>query len=246
VANDLITLGAGYRRRILIEPAAGQVTAQLEDDYHRMVVTLFHEDGIVTRVESEMNRAPWTGCSGAMQRLQETFTGVALAEVAKRGEKSTNCTHLHDLAVFASAHAGDAETIAYDIHCSVSDDGSLEGRRTAQLRRNGIDLLAWALDGTNFVKPESLAGSSLMEIGGYIASQNSETAEAIRILRWASIVALGRMMELPAHMPATTFSRGTCYNFQPERAGNSFRKPDANVDFSRDGKEPLADKSAAF
>ena len=50
----------GYRRRILIEPAPGRSTAELEDDYHRMVVTLTHSDGVVVAVESEMKRAPWT------------------------------------------------------------------------------------------------------------------------------------------------------------------------------------------
>jgi len=246
MANDLIALGAGFRRRILIEPGAGQVTAELEDDYHRMVVTLSHEGGVVTRVESAMKRAPWTACPGAMARLQETFTGVALADVARRGEKSTNCTHLHDLATFAAAHANSAAPIDYDLHVSVSADGTLEGRRTAHLRRDGVALLDWTLDGMRFVAPEALAGAGLMEIGAYIAAQDKTMAEAIRILRWAAIVALGRMMDMPANMSATTFAGGNCYNFQPERAADSFRKPGADVDFSTAGMEPLADRTEAF
>jgi hypothetical protein len=95
MANDLIAMGAGYRRRILIETTDGRATAELEDDYHHMVVTLAHEGGVVTAVESDMIRAPWTGCPGAMQRVQDTFTGTALTDVARRGEKTTNCTHLH-------------------------------------------------------------------------------------------------------------------------------------------------------
>ena len=71
-------------------------------------------------------------------------------------------------------------------------------------------------------------------------------AEAIRILRWAAIVALGRMMDMPANMSATTFAGGNCYNFQPERAADSFRKPGADVDFSTAGMEPLADRTEAF
>lgn len=246
MANDLITRGAGYRRRILIEPAAGQVTAELEDDYHRMVVTLIHADGVIVSVDSEMKRAPWTGCPGAMKRLQETFTGVALADVARRGEKSTNCTHLHDLAVFAAAHAASRASVAYDLHVSVSVDGTLEGRRTAHLRRNGKPLLDWVLEGMRFVSPENLAGASLMEIGAHIAAQDTETAEAIRVLRWAAIVALGRMMDLPANVPATTYAAGNCYNFQSDRAAESFRKPGADVDFSREGMEPMADRTGAF
>src|SRR5580692_5755769 len=106
---------SGYRRRILIEPSSGLVSAELEDDYHRMVVSLTHADGVVTKVESEMKRSPWTMCPGAMDQLAQTFTGVPLAGFAKRGEKTANCTHLHDLALFAAAHANDTAPVAYDI-----------------------------------------------------------------------------------------------------------------------------------
>jgi Protein of unknown function (DUF2889) len=246
MANDLIALGAGYRRRILIETTAGQATARLEDDYHHMVVTLVHEGGVVTVVESAMIRAPWTGCPGAIQRVQDTFTGVALTDVARRGEKTTNCTHLHDLALFAAAHADAAGTVAYDIHCSLSHDGSLQGRRTSRLWRNGEEILNWVLDGVTFAAPSTLAGSTLAELGGLIASQDKAGAEAIRILRWAAIVAQGRMMDIPANIPATVFPAGSCYNFQPERAAQSFRRPGADVDFSRPGMEPLAMRSDAF
>lgn len=246
MANDLISLGAGYRRRILIETTDGRATAELEDDYHHMVVTLVHESGVVTVVESAMIRAPWTGCPGAMQRVQDTFTGVALTDVARRGEKTTNCTHLHDLALFAAAHAHEVGTVAYDIHCSLSDDGSLQGRRTARLWRDGEAVLDWVLDGVTFATPDALAGSTLADLGALIATQDKAGAEAMRILRWAAIVAQGRMMDIPANIPATAFPAGSCYNFQPERAAESFRRPGADVDFSHVGMEPLAGRSDAF
>jgi hypothetical protein len=181
-----------------------------------------------------------------MKRVKDTFSGVALADVASRGEKTTNCTHLHDLALFAAAHADSPCTVAYDIHCSLSGDGSLQGRRTARLWRNGERVLDWELHGVTFAAPETLAGSTLADLGGLIAAQDKAGAEAIRILRWAAIVAQGRMMEIPAHIPATAFPLGSCYNFQPERAANSFRRPQADVDFSCDGMEPLAERSDAF
>jgi hypothetical protein len=250
VANDLIALGAGYRRRILIEPAAKFVRAELEDDYHRMVVSLTHDGKVIAAVTSEMKRAPWTGCPGAMLQLQETFTDVALADVARRGEKSTNCTHLHDLAVFAAAHADGDESVAYDIHCGIPGDGTLGGRRRVSLWRNGACLLEWVLDGVVFVTPKELAGSTLRDLGPHIAAQEATQdkarAEAFRILRWAAIVAQGRMMDIPANLPATAFAAGSCYNFQSERAASSHRRPGADVDFSRNGREPLAERSAAF
>ena len=59
-------IAPGYRRRIVIEPSPGAVTAELEDDYHRMVVTLRHDGEVITGVASKMKRSPWTTCEGAM------------------------------------------------------------------------------------------------------------------------------------------------------------------------------------
>lgn len=232
----------GYRRRILIEPAVGSVTAELEDDYHRMVVTLRHVDGVVTGVESEMKRSPWTACPGAMTELRETFTGVKLAEFPRRGEKQRNCTHLHDLALFAAAHAQENAPVAYDIF--VSDP--VEGKRVSNLARNGVAVFAWQLRGDEFLGPEDLAGQKLNEMNGWIAAQDKPTAEAARILRWASFIASGRRMSMPAGMLATKFPLGACYNFQSGRAEYSFRRQGADMDFSAPGAEPMADRAEAF
>lgn len=237
---------SGYRRRILIEPSAGLVTAELEDDYHRMVVSLTHADGVVTKVASEMKRSPWTMCPGAMDQLAATFTGVPLAGFAKRGEKTANCTHLHDLALFAAAHAGDTAPVAYDI--LVTD--AVDDARRATLARNGAPLLDWTLVGAPmqevFSTPEELAGKPMSQLNDFIATQDKPTAEAIRILRWASMVAHGRVRDMPAGMSATEFPGGSCYNFQPDRAPISTRRPGADIDFSKPGATPMADRAEAF
>lgn len=232
----------GYRRRILIEPSPGRVVAELEDDYHRMVVTLDHEDGVVTRVGSEMKRGPWTTCPGAMAQLEETFTGVALSGFVARGDKTLNCTHLYDLGLFAAAHANEAAPVAYDIF--VSD--VWDGRRNARLVRDSALLLDWVLEGDLFLAPDILAGTQMKDLGAWIATQDKTGAEAARILRWASIIALGRGMDIPAGLSATAFPPGACYTFQPDKAQVSTRLAGADVDFSRPGAEPMADRAAAF
>ena len=237
---------SGYRRRILIEPSAGLVTAELEDDYHRMVVSLTHADGVVTKVGSEMKRSPWTMCPGAMDQLAATFTGVPLAGFAKRGEKTSNCTHLHDLALFAAAHAAETAPVAYDILVTDAEGGA----RRSTLVRNGKPMLDWTLRGDAmgevFTAPAELAGRHMSQLNEYIATQDRPTAEAIRILRWASIVAHGRVREMPAGMSATEFPLGSCFNFQPERAPGSTRRPGADIDFSKPGAAPMADRAEAF
>jgi len=232
----------GYRRRILIEPMPGRVTAELEDDYHRMVVTLVHADGVLTAVDSEMKRWPWTTCRGAIDQLGSTFVGVAIADVAKRGEKKQNCTHLHDLAIFAAAHAGETVAVAFDV--LVADP--VDGMRTARLARNGVAMLDWMLSGDLFLAPAALAGRRIGDLNDVIASLGSVEAEAVRILRWASILAQGRAMDIPAGLSAAVFPVGACYTFQPERALVATRLPGADLDFSRSGKAPLSDREHMF
>ena len=232
----------GYRRRILIEPAPGQVTAELEDDYHRMVVTLTHNNGVVSAISSDMKRFPWTTCPGAMQQLQHTFTGVALADFVARGERTANCTHLHDLSIFAAAHHADTAPIAYDIF--VSDPA--EGRKRARIWRDGALMLDWTLDNDRFAVPEALIGLRLTEIGGWIAGQGKADQEAARILRWATIVAQGRQMHIPAHMSGEAFAQGNCFTFQPETAKHATRLANADVDHSVPGAQPMADRADMF
>ena len=73
--------------------------------------TVVHDGRTVRHVEPVMQRVPWTICPGAAAQLQRTFTGVAIADFAARGEKRENCTHLHDLAIWAAAHAFDGEPL---------------------------------------------------------------------------------------------------------------------------------------
>src|SRR5271155_4335045 len=150
----------GFRRRFRITPRPDSVCSELEDDYHRMSVTLIHDGRTVKRIEPVMERVPWTVCPGAAQQLQQTFTDVALVDFAARGEKRENCTHLHDLAILAAAHAFDGEPLLYDL--LVSDP--IDGRRRAELRRNGAAVLAWSDEKNCLVEPAELAGVTLQKL----------------------------------------------------------------------------------
>ena len=125
MAGDLSAIDdlPGYRRRFRVTPRGGQVCAELEDDYHCMTVSVRHAGGFATVIEPAVHRAPWSTCPGAEARLRETFTGVPLADFAMRGEKTSNCTHLHDLATLAAVHAADAAPSVYDVLSSDAVDG---------------------------------------------------------------------------------------------------------------------------
>ncbi|AXQ30666.1 DUF2889 domain-containing protein [Solimonas sp. K1W22B-7] len=223
----------GFRRRIRITPAAGQVCSELEDDYHCMRVTVRHDGTMATDIEAVMQRAPWTTCPGAVEQVRQTFTGIALDAFAARGDKPSNCTHLHDLALLAAAHAADAAALVYDI--LVSDP--VEGRRRVELRLNGRAMLAWTEAGGKIVEPAELAGLTPEQLrpgtAGLVASQK----EAIRLLRWGALLAHGRTIPMERQSDASRMPPN-CYTFQPAKAVEA-RRVGVIRDFSAGTAQPL-------
>jgi hypothetical protein len=232
---------AGFRRRLIVTPARCRVDSELEDDYHCMGVTLHHDGRSATAVEAAIERAPWTTCPGAIAVLRQTFAGVALDKFAARGEKRANCTHLHDLAVLAAAHAFDRNPLVYDI--LVSDP--IAGRRRAELRRDGTAVLSWELVGDRFVDPPELAGIALGNMRNWIESLDGERQEAARLLRWGTMMSHGR--SLPANWETRSgrmATLGSCYTFQPQRI-NEAGRVGAIRDFSSGAARPLEHRPMA-
>jgi hypothetical protein len=211
---------AGFRRRLTVTPGADRVVSELEDDYHCMGVTIYHDGTFATSVEPVMARAPWSTCPGAIALLKQTFAGIALDKFAARGEKRANCTHLHDLAVQAAAHAFDREPLMYDI--LVSDP--VEGSRSSELRCNGTAVLRWTLTQGRFVEPAELAGIELGNMRNWIESLGPEQQEAARLLRWGTMISDGRSLAVdwtPADGGMTM--AGSCYSFQSFRVNEAKR-----------------------
>jgi hypothetical protein len=223
----------GFRRRFRIDGGDGWVRAAVEDDYHCMDVTLRHQGGSVTAVEPVMHRAPWTTCPGAVEQLRQTFTGVVLDGFVARGDKPANCTHLHDLAVLAAAHAADTAPLVYDI--LVSDP--VDAWREVELRRNGERLLGWVEREHRIVEPSELAGLRLDELGRWISALDPDLQEGARLLRWGAMLAHGRTIPMERQSDASRMPPN-CYSFQPERARVARRIGEIR-DFSRGSARPL-------
>ena len=224
----------GYRRRIRIVPGLGRVRAVLEDDFHCMSVTLRHRDQVVTAVEPQVLRAPWSTCPGAEARLVETFVGRPLAGVTARREKTLNCTHLHDLAVLAATHAADHGACNYEV---VASD-PLDGERILLIRRDGATVLRWIERHDSLVEPPALAGRTLFTLRDWIADLPPAEQEPARLLQWAAIIAHGRTIPIERQSDATKMP-ANCYTFQPERARIAKRIGES-LDFSEGSRLPLA------
>lgn len=223
----------GYRRRLRVEAGEGAVVAQMEDDYHCMSVTLEHDGERVSAILPDMDRAPWTTCPGAQAKLIETFVGLPLKEVTARRDKQANCTHLHDLAVLAAAHAHERGGFTFAI--SASDP--VDGERVLEIRRDGVALMQWTERDGILVSPDSLNGKTLLTLRDWIAALPEADREAARLLQWGSIVAHGRTlpwdrMYMAENMPPN------CYGFQPGRVASAARVGRI-IDFSRARAGPL-------
>jgi hypothetical protein len=203
----------GYRRRFVVTPAAGHVRVELEDDYHCMAVTIRHANGVATSVEPILARAPWTTCPGAVAELKQTFTHVAIDAFAERGEKTSNCTHLHDMAVLGAAHARDKERLIYNI--LVSDP--VDGTRRAELRHNDVKVMGWTLEGFRFTAPADLAGMTLEKMRTWTDALGPVEQEYARLLRWGAMIAHGRQIPMENQSDARKMRMGSCYTFQTHR-----------------------------
>lgn len=223
---------AGYRRRICVEPVPGAVLAMLEDDIHCMAVILRHDGEKVLAVEAVTARMPWDTCPGAAAKLVETFAGRPLSEVTARREKKANCTHLHDMAVLAAAHALDREPITFDLFAT----DPVDGQRILEIRRNGETVHRWIEQEGTLAAPPAVAGQTLLTMRDWIRSLEGTEQEAARLLQWASLVAHGRTMPIEEQSAAVDLPPN-CYTFQPERAALAHRVGE-RFDFS-DGSRVL-------
>jgi len=223
----------GFRRRFIVTPGQGWVQGAVEDDFHCMAVLIRHDGVIATEIEPQMERAPWSTCPGAVEQLKATFTGIRLDAFAQRGEKTRNCTHLHDLALLAAAHADDGERLVYDVLVADPVDGVLR----SELRRNGMPVMAWTIAGGTFVEPAELAGQRLDTLRSWIDSLKPPAQEEAKVFRWATMIAGGRILPMEQQSTATSFP-ANCYTFQPDRAAVA-KRIGVIRDFSDGTAQPL-------
>jgi hypothetical protein len=216
-----------------VTPSVGQVTAAVEDDFHGMAVTLHHDGTTISSVDAVMDRAPWTTCPGAAAVLKNTFEGEILKNASARGEKRANCTHLHDLAVLAAAHAGDEGPTIYDILVSDSVDGLV----AAEIRRGGTTVHRIECRDDVVLSPPQLAGASLFKLRGWVESLDGLDRESARLLQWGAILAHGRSIPLEDQSDAGRMPPN-CYTFQPDRAKIASRVG-GMLDFSANDHQPL-------
>lgn len=254
--------GGIYRRRVEIETISpGVVRAALEDDFHHFVVEVTFDKGVVSAIEGRALRHPWTTCPGASERLRDFLGQPASTSIIRRKDVtdvSQQCTHQHDLAVLAIAHAarGEGRTV-YEITVPDRPDRTLfpriengvlyritdfDGHTTATLDHDGARVLTWHLDGLHVAEMDGL---DYRKAGrwGEDHDVDDQTLEHMKVLRQGIFVAGGRANDVDLVLdPESSLERASrppCFVFQPIRLKSGRRVIGSTLDFTDRGEALL-------
>ncbi|OHT18243.1 hypothetical protein BHE75_00214 [Sphingomonas haloaromaticamans] len=226
---------------------AGEVRADLFDDYHDMACTVHHDGTAVTAIQAEIRRAPFSTCPGANTAANE-LVGIPL-QVSRRhlygeGRPQRNCTHIFDLAAFAISHAANAggERVLDFIVPDLVESGAW-----VEACLDGKAVHRWKVGySETIIAPAEYAGRAMF--GGFV--------------RWAEGQFEGVAVELALHLQKVVLvARGRRYLIgqenensirdEPERIGAcySFSEPQfsiarPNPDYVRDFTDGLPTRKA--
>ena len=222
--------------------------AWLEDDFHHFGIEMRHDGDQVIAVQGQTIRFPRDTCPGALGILQEAV-GMPLNKrstvLGQRTNMRMHCTHLFDLLGLAIAHAAcgrehrrydavvpDREQL--DISSAASAVSRLGGYTRPELYRDGKLVMVWEMLGNDITGPQEYAGLSLGRgFRQWTESRAVDEAEAAHILRRATLIALGRLIDLQAMPPEDVkATEGVCYSFQPDIARHSSYTINSSRDYS--------------
>lgn len=237
--------GSGcYRRAIVLEADGAEVRGELADDFHHFAVRLRHDRERAIEVHGEDVRVPWATCPGAVEplrRMEGTPLDRSLPDLVRHTDARAQCTHLHDLACLAVAHAarvaeGGQATRRYDV--AVPDREA--GATRARLARDGEPLATWHVAGLGLdhVEPPPLAGMPLRGAGfhRFLAGlADPDLAEAAWVFQRAIFISMGRQWDFDRMDGAWHFAGvvgSSCHTFDPGRIGEARRRHGSVRDFA--------------
>jgi hypothetical protein len=236
--------GGCYRRRIVLEAEGSEVRGELADDFHHFAVGLRHDGERAVEVRGEDVRVPWLTCPGAVEplrRMEGVRLGRALPEIVRHTDAREQCTHLHDLACLAVAHAarvlaGGGPQRRFDV--TVPD--RVAGATEAHLERDGEPFARWRIRGgaLEAATPREIEGMPLRGSGfhRFLAGlADPEIAEAAWVFQRAIFISLGRQWDFDAMEGAWRFASvvgSSCHTFDRARLGRARRVHGSVRDFS--------------
>lgn len=236
-----------FRRRIrlsrTVESATtGFVHGALEDCNHGFQSTVSYRDGVVTGIQPQFMRIPFTTCDGAWQPLQKLIgasTSATPAELLALAPPLSNCTHLHDLTLLAIAHSRRAEMVVqYDVEVTDAVNGVSDLRVWRTVDGDNKQLMHhWKSKDYMLCWPDELNAKPLFM--GFSRWANEHYSgldnEAAFILQKGNLVSIGRMLDVDAMAGSRARDendRLACFTYSPENSGNAYRRSKTVRDFT--------------
>lgn len=220
-----------------------EARAAIEDDYHHFRLTLHARDGILLDINSEALRFPNTMCPFAGDQLS-VLPGKPLAQTMAQVMEYTDarqqCTHQFDLAALAiAALANRRARRRYEVN--VPD--RVDGRTSASVRRDGVEVLRWDMVGNTIETLGPYAGRNIGSgFTAFIRTRPDDEAEAALVLRRTVYISQGRGVDYSKL--GRTGPVGGCWAWQPERAPQVERIHESRLDFTgRSGELTRDDQS---
>lgn len=219
-----------YRRRLRLRVAKRRVDVELEDSNHGFCLHLLHDRQRVLKADAEVIRHPFITCVEAAERLQP-LVGIDLqidsAALRQRLPQGANCTHLHDMALLALAHAGEPPGFVrlYDI--SVDDERA--GLTAMRIDCDGEPVHAWQVKNDAMVEPLEHAGRPVKR--GFYAWVSQHYCDmpleaAVALQRGYYVAQSRRVVRLPFQdFPASADNMpdGTCYSYNYDVVARALR-----------------------
>lgn len=209
-----------YRRRLVFTALAGGVVAQVDDSFHSYWLILDHDQDQVTGIDAGFVRAPADMCTGSITGLSAAI-GCSLrasaSDLMARLPRSSNCTHLADLALWAIAHVGNSATWNIEIPDQSGAPVWITVDRDGQLFHR------WLIVGFQLVSPDDFAGRPLM--GGFMKWADSTFSDdaflGATMLQRGLFVARGRqhIVDQGAAIPLSSAAgmSGMCWSYSGDR-----------------------------
>ena len=242
------------RRSIDLRAGKNAVEAWLEDDFHHFGIEMQHNGKEVTAVNGLARRYPRDTCPGAVGILQE-LVGTPLnprcTELGAHTNMRLHCTHMYDLLGLAIAHAANGrEHRRYDAvipdrqsHHGGGMEHLMSGSTSPRLYRDGELTMAWEIEGNLITGPAPYTDLSMGRgFRQWTENQDVDTAEAAHVLRRATMIALGRLVDMQNLPPGgSKETAGLCHSYQPEVAQRSSMTIASTRDFSNNPEGLLQD-----
>ena len=250
-----------FRRSLVADARDGIVRAALEDNYHHFELSIRLDAGRIGAIQGRGVRTPWDLCPAAAGQLQQLI-GIRIGtDVYRRKElpdPRQHCTHLYELALFASAQAARGGCRRYDMEVPdrigrrnlpsqlvdgtiVTESPLIDGRTTALLRLDGSPSLAWEIEDEAIVSPLSFAGQNLRKLPAWAEQQfDDDMLESVRLLRRAVHISGGRIVPLDLISRADQHppQLGGCFVFQSHRVAAARRVKGSTFEFEGAARLP--------